>query len=165
MRRGGGWMRTVTVASAAVLAAGALFCFSVGGNQAESWVSRSEEAAAAERPDALQAFSEERARVRQMESAVLSTMAADEEADAATRARARSELLTLTSHMETETTVEGVLRMRGFEDAVVTVSTNSVNVVVRADALSQAESAAILELVMRETGQSGANVKIMTVPQ
>lgn len=164
MRRGGGWMRTVTVASAAVLAAGALFCFSVGGNQAESWVSRSEEAAA-ERPDALQAFSEERARVRQMESAVLSTMAADEEADAATRARARSELLTLTSHMETETTVEGVLRMRGFEDAVVTVSTNSVNVVVRADALSQAESAAILELVMRETGQSGANVKIMTVPQ
>ena len=67
--------------------------------------------------------------------------------------------------METETTVEGVLRMRGFEDAVVTVSANSVNVVVRADALSQAESAAILELVMRETGQSGANVKIMTVPR
>lgn len=165
MKRGGGWMRAATVFSAAVLAAGALFCFSVRGNQAESWASQSEEAAAAERPDALLAFTEERARVRQMESAVLSTMAADEEADAATRARARSELLTLTSRMETETTVEGVLRMRGFEDAVVTVSTNSVNVVVRADALSQAESAAILELVMRETGQSGANVKIMTVPQ
>ena len=93
------------------------------------------------------------------------TMAADEEADAGTRARARSELLTLTSRMEVETTVEGVLRMRGFEDAVVTVSANSVNVVVRADALSQTESAAILELVMRETGQSGANVKIMTVPR
>ena len=55
--------------------------------------------------------------------------------------------------------------MRGFGDALVTVSANSVNVVVHADTLSQAESAAILELVMRETGQSGANVKIMTVPR
>ena len=161
MKRSGGWTRAMTVFSAAVLVAGALFCFSDRGNRAEPWEGRTAEAAATARPDALLAFSEERARVRQMESSVLSTMAADE----GTRARARSELLTLTSRMETETTVEGVLRMRGFEDAVVTVSANSVNVVVRADALSQAESAAILELVMRETGQSGANVKIMTVPR
>lgn len=165
MKRDGGWTRAMTVFSAAVLVAGALFCFSDRGNRAEPWEGRTAEAAATARPDALLAFSEERARVRQMESSVLSTMAADEEADAGTRARARSELLTLTSRMETETTVEGVLRMRGFEDAVVTVSANSVNVVVRADTLSQAESAAILELVMRETGQSGANVKIMTVPR
>ena len=161
MKRSGGWTRAMTVFSAAVLVAGALFCFSDRGNRAEPWEGRTAEAAATARPDALLAFSEERARVRQMESSVLSTMAADEEADAGTRARARSELLTLTSRMETE----GVLRMRGCEDAVVTVSANSVNVVVRTDALSQAESAAILELVMRETGQSGANVKIMTVPR
>ena len=160
MKRSGGWTRAMTVFSAAVLVAGALFCFSDRGNRAEPWEGRTAEAAATARPDALLAFSEERARVRQMESSVLSTMAADEEADAGTRARARSELLTLTSRMET-----GVLRMRGCEDAVVTVSANSVNVVVRTDALSQAESAAILELVMRETGQSGANVKIMTVPR
>lgn len=164
MKRDGGWARAITVFSAAVLVAGALFCFSDRENRAEPWGSRAAEAATA-RPDALLAFSEERAQVRQLESSVLSTMAADEEADAGTRARARSELLALASRMEAETTVEGVLRMRGFEDAVVTVSANSVNVVVRADALSQAESAAILELVTRETGQSGANVKIMTVPR
>lgn len=163
MKRGGGWARALTLASAAVLMAGAFLCVSGREERAEPWGSQAVEAVATVRPDALLAFSEERARVRQMESSVLSTLAADEAADAGTRARARSELLTLTSRMETETTVEGVLRMRGFADAVVTVSTNSVNVVVRADALSQAESAAILELVMRETGQSGANVKIMTV--
>ncbi len=163
MKRGGGWTRAATAASAAVLVAGALFCFSVGEKRVEPRANQTAETTA--RPDALLAFSEERARVRQMESSVLSTMAADEEADAGMRARARSELLTLTARMETETTVEGVLRMRGFEDAVVTVSASSVNVVVRADALSREESAAILELVLRETGQSGANVKIMTVPR
>ena len=82
MKRSGGWTRAMTVFSAAVLVAGALFCFSDRGNRAEPWEGRTAEVAVTARPDALLAFSEERARVRQMESSVLSTMAADEEADA-----------------------------------------------------------------------------------
>lgn len=75
MKRDGGWARAMTVASAAVLVAGALFCFSDRGNRAEPWEGRTAEVAVTARPDALLAFSEERTRVRQMESSVLSTMA------------------------------------------------------------------------------------------
>lgn len=113
--------------------------------------------------DVINAFRAERASVRELEILQLNAVAADERADVQVRAAASGQLLRLTDYMEKETTLEGVLRLRGFADAVVTVHEASVNVLVRADALSQSESAFILDLVMRETGQSGGNVKIMTV--
>ena len=58
-------------------------------------------------------------------------------------------------------TLEGVLRARGYEDAVVTVHQDSVNVLVKAVSLSKSDSAVILELVSRETGQTGGNIKII----
>ena len=44
-----------------------------------------------------------------------------------------------------------------------TVHEDSVNVLVRAESLSQSETAVILELVLRETGISGGNVKIIPI--
>ena len=58
---------------------------------------------------------------------------------------------------------EGLLRLREFADVLVTVHTDSVNVMVRADALNRQQSAVILDLVMRETGISGGNVKIIPI--
>ncbi len=113
--------------------------------------------------DAISDFITERKSVRELEILQLNAVAADEDADPSVRAQALSRLLKLTDYMEKETTLEGVLRMRGFTDAVVTVHSDSVNVVVRSDDLTQSESAIILELVMRETGLTGGSVKIMTV--
>ena len=53
--------------------------------------------------------------------------------------------------------------MRGYSSAVATVHEDSVNVLVRADSLSQSETAVILELVLREAGISGGNVKIIPI--
>ena len=65
---------------------------------------------------------------------------------------------------EAENTLEGVLRARGFDDAVVTVGERSANVLLRREApLNQRETAVILELVMRETGLTGGSVKIIPV--
>ena len=58
---------------------------------------------------------------------------------------------------------EGVLRVRGFEDAVVTVHADSANVLVRTPSLSRDQSAQILELVSRETGLLGGNIKIIPI--
>ena len=72
-------------------------------------------------------------------------------------------MLETLSNQEKETTIEGVLRMRGYSGAVATVHEDSVNVLVRAESLSQSETAVILELVLREAGISGGNVKIIPI--
>lgn len=117
----------------------------------------------AEPMDAIQAFRLEREEVRRLEALQLNAVAADEGAEESVRNAARRELIERTNAMEAESTIEGILRMRGFEDAVATVHAGSVNVIVRAPSVTQAESAQILELVMRETGKTGGEIKIMTV--
>ena len=62
-----------------------------------------------------------------------------------------------------EATIEAVLNARGYELPVVTVHSDSVNVVVRAGTLERDEAGVILELVMRETGVTGGNVKIIPI--
>jgi hypothetical protein len=97
------------------------------------------------------------------EVAQLNALIGDESAGQDIRDRAREKLLQLTEWMEQETTVEGVLRARGFTDPLVTVHADSVNVLVRQEILSQADAARILELTTRETGQGGGNIKIIPI--
>ena len=86
-----------------------------------------------------------------------------ENLDIVLRGEAGAQLLRLLEYSEQETTIEGVLRVRGFEDAVVTVHADSANVLVRTPSLSRDQSAQILELVSRETGLLGGNIKIIPI--
>ncbi len=113
--------------------------------------------------DPLERFRLEREQVRKVEVAQLNALIADDGADKDLRDGARRQLLNLTAHMEQEVTLEGVLTARGFEGALATVHSDSVNVLVKAASLTRAESAAILELTLRETGQKGENIKIIPV--
>ncbi len=113
--------------------------------------------------DSVARFRSERARVRDAEIEQLNALAGDESAGQDIRDTARGRLMRLAEWMEQETTVEGVLRARGFSDPLVTVHADSVNVLVRADALTQSDAAKILELTARETGQTGGNIKIIPV--
>ena len=153
--------RAVTVCCALVVLAG-LFLSAPRGRAGVA-APEAARADAADPTDAIQAFRLEREEVRRMETLQLNAVAADEGADEAVRNAARRELIARTNAMEAEATIEGILRIRGFRDAVATVHEESVNVIVRAPSLSQAESAQILELVMRETGKTGGAIKIMTV--
>ena len=62
-----------------------------------------------------------------------------------------------------EETLQGLLRARGFEGAVVSVSGGTASVLVRSEALNRQEAAVIMELVMRQTGITGGNVKIIPI--
>jgi len=108
-------------------------------------------------------FRRERQDVRDLEIRQLNAIAQDLEADEDIRTRAYAEILSLTKNMEAEATIESVLIARGHKNAVVTVHAGSVNVVIENRDDNKAESAFILDLVMRETGQTAGNVKIMTV--
>ncbi len=76
-------------------------------------------------------------------------------------AEAQAQKLSIVDSMEKEVTVEGLIRMIGFTEAVVTIHRGSVNVVLDKPALSEAEVAQVLDICVRETGEDVGNIKIM----
>jgi len=106
-------------------------------------------------------YREERDSVRTQELAYLDAIVA-QGADAETLADAQRSKLDLVNAMETELTVENLIRAKGFTDVIVSIHQGNVNVVVGADTLSDEQVAQILDVVLRETGKSAENVKIST---
>lgn len=113
--------------------------------------------------DPLEEFLLEREQLRGMHSAQLNDIIYGENTDEETRALAQRTLLSLLSWAEQETTIEGVLRARGYADCAVTIHEDTANVLVRAEALTRQETAVILELVLRETDVDSGNVKIIPI--
>lgn len=126
-------------------------------------------AGAIEQPSAKHAssealkFIEERAAIRAEEQRELREIMGDASADAQLRAEAGQRMMSLLGWIEQETTIEGVMRLRGYLDPVVTVHQDSANVMFRAERLTREQSAQLLELVSRETGLTGGNIKIIPI--
>lgn len=113
--------------------------------------------------DPIEAFRTERQQLRQQQIAQLNDMIHSEHANDEIIAMAQTRLLDLMEWAEQETTLEGILRMRDFEDVVATVHDDSVNIMIRAETLTQQQTAVILDLVRSETEISGENVKIIPI--
>ncbi len=111
----------------------------------------------------ITAFAADRNAVRRAEIDQLQAMADDPDTDGAVRASAQSRIMQLMQWMEMEAGISDVLSARGYELPVVTVHADSVNVVLRSEGLSREEAGVILELVTRETGVTGGNVKIIPI--
>jgi len=71
--------------------------------------------------------------------------------------------LELTRNMEIELVLEGLIKSLGFEDAVVTNSTESVNIIVKAKEITSDQAAQILDVVVTETKKDATNVRIIPV--
>ena len=115
------------------------------------------------RGDKAAEFAADRNALRREELDQLQAIAEDEAASEAVRASANIRIMTLRERMEKEAVIADVLAARGYEAPVVTVQEDSVNVVLRAEALTREEAGIILELVTRETGVTGGNVKIIPI--
>lgn len=107
------------------------------------------------------AYREERDSVRTQELAYLDAIVA-QGADTETLSDAQQQKLELVNAMETELTVENLVRAKGFSDVIVSIHKGNINVVVGAETLSDEQVAQILDIVLRETGKSAENVKIST---
>lgn len=108
-------------------------------------------------------FASDRNGVRQAEIGQLEEICRDGQTSDEIRLTAQRRILQLREWMEKEAVIADVLTARGYELPVVTVHEDSVNVVLHASSLSQAEAGVILELVMRETGVTGGNVKLIPI--
>ena len=84
---------------------------------------------------------------------------ADSSADAKTVAsQKRQELI---DAMEKELIIEGLIKGAGFEDVVLTTTTENINVVVKSSELSSSDVAKIANIVQQQTQKSLDNIKII----
>lgn len=113
--------------------------------------------------DPIAKFRTEREQLRAMQKSQLNEIIHGGSADAEIVGMAQRRLIELCASEETESTIEGVLRLRGYEDCVATVHASSVNVLVRSELLTLQDSSLILELVCRESGAQSGNVKIIPI--
>ena len=80
------------------------------------------------------------------------------------KATATASKTELVAKMEKELILEGLIKAKGFEDAVVTIGSSYYNVIVKDNGnLGDNEIAQILSVVQTETGTSAKNVKIIPV--
>lgn len=114
-------------------------------------------------PSRIEAFKTLRQQLRAMEKAQLNDVAHSPDSDEELSRMASRQLLELCTREEQELTLEGVLSLRGYQNPVVTVHTDSVNVILQTEAITRQESSVILELVCRETGVQSGNVKIIPI--
>jgi len=159
-----GWTRRVlgVLALTAALAADALITREIVVKQTQN---RADSAPAYSRvqSDPMAAFRLQREQLRARQEAQLNDIIHSPEAEDGIVADAWRQLLGMLEHARAESAIEGVLQSRGFEDALVSVSDAAANVLIRGESLNRTQSAVILDLVMRETGLTGGNVKIIPV--
>lgn len=106
-------------------------------------------------------FRVQRDSVRNQEIAYLNEIITDESSDKDSLKDAQDQKIEITRVMEQEMLIEGMIKAKGFEDAVVTIHNGSVNVVVKQAEITSAQAAQILDIVSRETGESADNIKII----
>lgn len=88
---------------------------------------------------------------------------ANESSSAEAIANAEAAKLELARNMEVELVIEGLIKSLGFEDAVVTNTTESINVIVKATDMTSAEAAQILDIITTETEKTAQDVRIIPV--
>lgn len=152
----------VSLAAFIVLLAATGLCLFIRQSRPKALPAQSEQVTA-EALDPLTHFRTEREQLRQRQRAELNDIIHDSGTDAGTLSMAKQRLMQLMDSESAEARIEGVLTARGFSEALVTVSANAVNVLLRAEGLTRQETAVILDLVLRETGVTSGNVKIIPI--
>ncbi len=105
----------------------------------------------------------ERATTRSETMLYLDAIIANEATSAQAKTDAETQKLELTSAMETELVLESLIKGLGFEDAVVTNTTNNLNVIVRCENLTQDQATQILDVIVRETDKTASGVRIIPI--
>ncbi len=102
-----------------------------------------------------------RARARDEALEVLQAVVDSAKSDEATKTQALADISQIAKDMEAESNIETLVVAKGFEQCVAVISSGTVNVVVKADKLTQSDIAIINEIVYDQSGITPANVKIV----
>lgn len=112
-------------------------------------------------PTFFTTYRDDRMATRSQEILYLEEIMASTTADEATVLDAKKMYLGLVNNMETETTLEGLIKAYGFDDCIVTISDNNVNVVIKDSELTLEETAQVLNIITEQTEYTAADVVVI----
>jgi len=109
-------------------------------------------------------FEEVRATINMDRNQVISmlTDVIEETKDGPEKNNATQQKLKIINYMNTEKVVENLIKNKGFTDALVLITDNSVNVTVYKQEISQSDVAKICDIVIRETGRDASQIVIQS---
>ena len=107
------------------------------------------------------AYRSEREATRESEFLYLDAIISSEASSEAAKTAAEEQKLGLVERMEKEMQLESLVKAKGFEDAIVTMSDSGVNVVVGTAELTAEQAAQIYDIVRSETDFTAGDVKII----
>ncbi len=93
----------------------------------------------------------------------LNTLISNADTSEESKRNAEAEVSAIAKMSDKEIQVENLIRAKGYEDAVVYMSEDSVSVVVKSDALTPTDISVIQEVVTTETGAGADKIKIVEV--
>lgn len=105
-----------------------------------------------------------RTQSRQEAIDLLTSVINDESAESGVRENAYAELVAYAKITEGESSLEGVLKAKGFSDCIVYLTKDTATVVVAVESLTDQQSAQILDAVISQTGFRASDVKTVTYP-
>jgi stage III sporulation protein AH len=94
---------------------------------------------------------------------LLKTVVESESSSPESIEKANAEISAIAKQTELEGTVENLIKAKGFEDCVVFISSDVVNVVVSTEGLKPEQAAQINEIVVTQTGVLSSDIKIVGV--
>lgn len=107
-------------------------------------------------------YKEDRIAARETQLDILNEIIDNQNITASEKTTAIQSKTELTQKIEAELILEGLIKAKGFEDAIITIGANYYNVIVKnAGELTSDEVAQILSVVTSETGCLASNVKII----
>lgn len=108
-------------------------------------------------------FRADRTSTREQTVLYLDAIIENPSSTAEAKADAEASKKTLTDNMEMELVIEGLIKALGFADAVVTNSTENINIIVKSTELNDTQVAQILDIIVTETDKAATNVRIIPV--
>lgn len=87
----------------------------------------------------------------------------NENADAESKQSAQNGILALADNTQTETTIENLIKSRGFSDAVCYINNSQANIVVKSENLDETQVALITEIVTEQTNIPAEKIKVVEI--
>lgn len=94
---------------------------------------------------------------------LLKTVAQSEESAAAAKEKANSDMITMAKATDIEGTIESLIKSKGFDDCMVYIGEDTVNVIVATNGLTTEQAAQINEIVIAESGRGASSIKIVEI--
>lgn len=91
------------------------------------------------------------------------TLIDSEATSAEAKANAEAALAELAAGVDAEQKLETLIKSLGYDDCIVTVGKEKINVIVKSDALTEQEAAQLLDMVCSESGRSVGHVRVKAI--